>query len=308
MTIEISGPAAQAPPVIWASPEALFHLGSALCDSCVKKRGKGGFATHGIASTTQWAQDNSPPYAWRSFPSADATFFTVTISGPSNKRYSPGNTDPVVPLAIGTYLVTDGINPGDPQSRSKNLKKETYWNEKSVEMERGSTTTWWSLGPPGIEDEMVYQCDSGLGTPSASDCTAINWQQLATQSDSLRIGPETIFFHVNTCYLAISAVVAIVLQWNQIQMAASALMNTCIQHPYQAAQGGRAYFVSGSQDSTRINKRQSTNLTGWNALPPHVNMTLFEQSESWTNSVEELKTCTWQAAANRRPIAPCTTT
>ena len=306
VTIEISGPVAQAPPVMFESPEALFHLGTFLCDTCVGKERTGGFATHGFGNAARWVQENSPPLAWRSLPAAGATFFTITVSGPSNKRYSPGNTDPAVALGFGQYIATEKVDPNDRLGQLQRKSKEIYWDEKASEMIRGEVTNWWSLEPPGVKDEMVYQCDSSLGRPSANDCATINWQQLAMQSDALKMGPETVFFHVNTCYLAISATVAIVLNWDQIRLAASALMNTCVQNPFQAAQGGRAYFGSPTyRGSTQRSKRQIANLTGWNALPPHVSITIFEQTQPWINPVEELETCTWKAAVNRRPVASC---
>ena len=306
ITVEVSGP--RPPPAILEVPDDIYHLAAFFCQSCVKVLGKGGFVTHGFLTAVEWAQDESPPFVWRAFPSLEATFLTITISGPTNRQYCPGSTDPIIPLALGSALVSKS-KPNDPQDQAKNKRKEVYWVERSKVMRRGSSATWWSLGPPGIQDEMVYQCDAALGTPSANDCNAVNWQQLAAQSNTLRIGPETIFFHVNTCYLAISAAVAIALNWNQIQTAVSALIDICVQHPFQAAQGGRAYYApSTDQVSRRQNKRQSTGLTGWNALPPHVNITIFEQTEPWTNAVEEQKTCTWQAASNGRPVASCTPT
>ena len=289
------------------SPRRLFDLGVFLCERCVKEQGKGGFATLGFNSATQWAQNHSPPFVWRTIPSIDATFFTVTVSGPTNKLYSPGNTDPAISLAIGSNIAAM-TDPGDPQSLKENKEKEAYWNERSTQMTRGSTTAWWSLGPTEAKPEMIYQCDSSLGTPSASDCTAIEWQQLAVQPGTLTVGPEAIFFHVNTCYLAISAAAVIILTWNQIRTAVSALTDTCIQHPYQAAQGGRAYLgpPPTSQDGMRKYKRQNAQLIGWNALPPHVNITMFKQSEPWTNPAAELRTCTWQAALNGRSTLSCT--
>ena len=121
VTVEVSGP--RPPPTIVEVPDDIYHLAAFLCQSCVKTLGKGGFVTHGFRTTIEWAQDESPPFAWRAFPSMEATFFTITISGPSNKQYCPGSTDPVIALALGSAVVGNS-DPNDPQDEVRNKKKK----------------------------------------------------------------------------------------------------------------------------------------------------------------------------------------
>ena len=198
--------------------------------------------------------------------------------------------------------------PHGSESEKLALIKSEMWNAKASGMIRGGSSPSWYNTPTETEslsDEMTYECDSGLGSPTVADCSSVEWAQLGPASDTLSVGPNTIFLHSNTCYLAISATITVVLIWQQIQAALAALMNTCVQHPYQPPQGGRAYYGSHRvYPSGRKNKRQS-NFTGLDALPPHVNLTLFEQLESWTGPTDELNSCTWKAVVQREPVSPC---
>ena len=155
---------------------------------------------------------------------------------------------------------------------------------------------------------MSYQCDAGLRSPATVDCAYIEWNQLTPASDTLTVGPKAgvRFLHSNTCYLAISSIIPLALTWNQVRTAVSALMSICIQNPFQAAHGGRAYYSHPShQIGKRGKKRRSSEVTGLNALPPHVNITIFEQTEPWTNPAVELRTCAWQAVSKGHPITFC---
>ena len=113
---------------------------------------------------------------------------------------------------------------------------------QSQRMTRGGTLNWWDFDS-AASDEMTYECDSNLGNPAAADCSEIQWHQLPLSSDTLAVSPgTTTFFHQNSCYLAITASVPLVLSWAQILTALSTLMNTCVETSNRESQGGRAFY------------------------------------------------------------------
>ena len=72
-----------------------------------------------------------------------STFLTVSVSGPTHKRYAPGNTDLRIAVAIGGYL--DGKK--DPLPPGNNLKffillDQIYWISMETLMERGASSSW----------------------------------------------------------------------------------------------------------------------------------------------------------------------
>ena len=112
-------------------------------------------------------------------------------------------------------------------------------NVQLQRMSRGGTLSWWDFSSTA-SDKMTYQCDPGLGTLSAADCSEI---QLPLSSDTLAVSPgTTTFFHQKTCYMAITASVALILSWAQVSTALAALMNTCVRQLTPGTQGGRAFY------------------------------------------------------------------
>ena len=91
------------------------------------------------------------------------------------------------------------------------------WDLCGVGLSRGGTSTWWQILPkpsnPKI-DEMAYECDAKLGSPSMSDCSKIEWNQLGAPSDTVTVVPGmTQYLHSSkqqietliTTYLALTA-------------------------------------------------------------------------------------------------------
>ena len=108
---------------------------------------------------------------------------------------------------------------------------------------------------------------------------------------------------VVTCAISIASTASIILHWGQIHAAVSALIDTCVHNPTQSARGGRAYYGVAAAAAHRPRKREQ--LPGADALPPPVNITIFQQQEPWTNPSDELKSCTWKAVQDRNPISIC---
>lgn len=201
---------------------------------------------------------------------------------------------------------------------------EEKLRDRQKEMERGGSLTWWDDKAPQAPDEMQYECDAGLGTPSLADCTKIQWQGLGPPSDTVTVGPGTTKFltsskcrealtsglkgacnniirlmltcHSDSCNLAISASIITVVTWAQLQTALDTLMNVCVENPPTAPQGGRAYH---QLQTPHKRSRTGSSLTGLNALPSHVNMTILEHKAPATVN------CEWEAAQKRQPVSSC---
>lgn len=176
----------------------------------------------------------------------------------------PGDHDPSVALAVSKYnifMTRERFTHNSP-SALRAVADATKWEQQATRMGRGETLPWWQQDPnASSHDEMSYECDAGLGTPSEVDCTQIEWQQLGPPSDTITISPNmATFLHSNSCYLAISASISIVVSWRQIRTALSTLMSVCVQAPFGPAQGGRAYYRAPQRLSGRREKRDS--LTG----------------------------------------------
>lgn len=60
-------------------------------------------------------------------------------------------------------------------------------------MRRGGGKLWWQFFPLS-SNEMNYECDAGLGSPSEVDCTQIEWQQVSPASDTLTVSPGRVIF------------------------------------------------------------------------------------------------------------------
>ena len=269
--------------------------------SCVRDSGRGGFATYNFQNVASWS---ILPDAVASRPSDAAQFLTVTVRGAGSKTFHPGAYDPEIALALAAF--SSSSLPSRTEPSRANGMDAGYWVSQAEQMKRGGTTAWWTQFSNQVPSEMNYQCDTALGSPSAVDCSQVEWSQLGSTnppSDTVTIGPDVLFLHSNTCYLAISAPSSIVLQWQQIRTAVATLMNICVQHPFQASQGGRAY----SNVPAKVKNKQRRDLTGMNALPSGVNMTIFEQQEAWTNPTAELTTCTWLAVAKGAAVSTCHT-
>ena len=184
-------------------------------------------------------------------------------------------------------------------------------------MRRRGQRPWFSQqSVPAAPGEMSYDCNSNLGSPVPADCTHIVLSQPdgTSSSDTLTLAPGAVhFFHSNACYLAISASIALTLTWEQIRTAMTALMTVCINRPFLPAQGGRAYYAPPPQ-AAALSSRGSRSRrrdhgdhqpTALNALPPHANITIFQQTEPWTDSLREMSTCAWKAVVGGSSVAQC---
>ena len=149
---------------------------------------------------TPWNQPSFPP---------STVFITVGVAKLGAVLRVPGDTDPSIAQALAMAAPQTSQPSGSslfPQSAPSNL-----WLTQSERMTRGGSLRWYNAISQ-VSNEMAYQCDAKLGTPSAVDCTQIEWNQLSPPVDTLTVGPgATTFLHSNSCYLAISATISLML-------------------------------------------------------------------------------------------------
>ena len=305
IAVQVAGPWRGRWPRVRAIPNDLRALAARIIQRCVTLRGVGGFGTLGFANLANSVLNgqtyiNSREQDW----SYAVAFLTIDVKRIGTPNLKPGDTDPKIPraLAAATQEMSRFY-------RSFYLSPSQIWMYQAENMQRGGDAVWYQKFSTGL-NEMSYDCDAGLGSPSISDCSQIEWNQLGSNhppSDTLAVGPGiTTILHSNTCYLAISAAVSLVLTWAQIRTAVSTLMNVCLRAPNLAAQEGKVFYAAPQQISRRtMGKRQDTALTGLNALPPHANITIFEQHQAWMNPAAELKSCTWEAVTKGIPVSTC---
>ena len=161
---------------------------------------------------------------------------------------------------------------------------------------------------PAPVNEMVYECESRLGSPLPLDCGKLEFPGLGALTDTVRVGPGTDrFFSSGTCGLAVSATVQLVLTWQQIKTAIDTLVIECVTHPFKPPLGGRACFnPPGASASVSLRRNSDSSLNGLNALPPHTNITLFRQAEIGSHTAaNEFKTCAWQQVIKGGNVSSC---
>ena len=147
----------------------------------------GGFATWNFAGLVSYIRN---PFIDPSglYPTS-TTFITVSVTGPTSRKFSPGNTDSYIPLSFSSELSGKGSRfPPNSEMRMIYNAASMDWVARAIATERGGTGTWWqAITAP---DEMDYVCDANLGDPAVADCTQIEWNQLTPVADTVEVGPE----------------------------------------------------------------------------------------------------------------------
>lgn len=258
-----------------------------------------------------------PRILFRMGTALETSFITLAIKTTFLANPSPGDYDPSIPVTVAVLEQQQAAKEAPGSSvQSAHQKASTLWMLTGMAMKRGGSRPWWSRGSvPVAPGEMSYDCDGNLGGPATADCTQMELSQLGStsSSDTLTLVPGAVqFFHSNACYLAISASIALTLTWEQIRTAVTALMAVCVNRQFLAAQGGRAYYAPpppktvlpgrGSRIRSRGLDSQPTVL---DALPPHANVTIFQQTEAWTDPRGEMSTCTWKAVSDGSSVMKC---
>ncbi|MCJ1223628.1 hypothetical protein MMC12_000271 [Toensbergia leucococca] len=220
------------------------------------------------------------------------------------------DTDPAIPYTIAGQADTRAGELWDEGNEDTPLYEHfadivDRLDRREEQMQRGGSLTWWEDSPLP-PDQMVYECDANLGSPALVDCNQLQWQGLGPTSDTVTINPETPKFFSSmpsedTCNIAISATTTTTLMWRQLQTALNTLMNVCVENPIKSSQGGRAHFALNPPPSKYHRKRgkRDSQVTGLDALPPSVNVTIFAHDASSTLN------CEWQAAQKDVALSSC---
>ena len=307
------------PDIVVFTPDVFRTLAAQVIQKCVGEfGGMGGFGTYNLGPLFDYLLATEPSPG-SGFPS-DTAFITLTVSGPEGKLTQPGDADPAIPAYLADLFDAQADrSPIDDVKRWKDTLWAQYFRSASL----GTQHSWLLPDSSQINmvvaaNEMSYECDTSLGAPLVNDCSGIEWgNELGPDSDTISVGPaKTTFLHRNSCYVAISASIALVLTWAQVRVALSALMTTCVQNPFNIQpQGGRAFHMTAitghskgrkkGKKKKKNKKREGSSLSGLNALPRHANLTVFQQNESWTGAVGELNTCTWNQVIKGLPVSKC---
>ena len=297
-----------------ATPDLFRAATSWLIDQCVTPNFLGGFATVSLQSMIDWvANDSTTNQQLRDWAVPFThLFYTITISG--TVRAFPAEYDPSTAEAIA-----DGVRAKGNVARGNAIENfsNILWRSANTMF------AWWEVfkyraggQPQGqslpLSSDMVYTCDADLGAPSTVDCSQLAYSGIpGAPSDTVVIGPgsETKFISRNSCNVGITAQKTIVLRWAQVQAGVNALVDNCVLHPLVGARGGRAYASSSIAITSGKKGRRSaapTPVNGLDALPPGVNLTLFEQDfEAAKDPSREVTTCTWIEAVGPGKVDIC---
>ncbi|KAL9119695.1 MAG: hypothetical protein Q9187_003748 [Circinaria calcarea] len=211
-----------------------------------------------------------------------------------------------------------------------NTAERIGYNWGRMQREIGHGGTWWEgSGPSGDRTEttrdstMTYECDAKLGNPRQADCSHLRYSQLQSLADSVSLTAGTTkFFAADTCSIGISASTSVTLTWKQVLAAVEDLIEICVNNPLATAVGGRAFYghqaLSNIGGRRKRDKGRGRDRSGGkdkpqgdlalHALPPTVNVSLFQQFEKFpdaSNPVKEVQSCTWQKVVAHEDVRQC---
>ena len=282
-------------------PDALRAMASWIIDQCITRSRQGGFGVINIQYLVDWIANetttNGDLFFYMGVPfNQGSPAVTVTVTSKIKMGdANPGPFDPAMAEALA-----DGVREKGNNARADKLSKQADRMGYVQPRER-----WWDAFPSQYPDspasDMTYACDANLGAPSAADCTQLAYSGLGPPSDTVLVGPGsgTKFVSLNSCNVGITALTAITLPWTQIQAGLSSLVDNCVSHPLHPSRGGRAFAGQAPFSGAKGSKRATSQVTGIDALPPGVTMTLFEQNPSASKDPEaELRSCAWTQANN----------
>ena len=260
-------------------PDDLRKMASWVISKCVDGFRLGGYGTIGLENMIDWVSDDTIPETvigdgrWP----AKATYFTVTVGEVDPFVFEPGFSDPAIAEALG-----DAVSKKGNTERGNAISKQA----EALTRSSGAQAEWWHIfsgeqnGATNADSDMQYVCDANLGAPSTVDCNQLAYSGLGPPSDITTIGPgsQAKFLSFNSCHATVTAVKTMILTWAQIGAALSTLVDSCSAHPLLASRGGRAF--AGTLPHRRRRRGSAAampRISGLDALPPHVNITLSDR-------------------------------
>ncbi|MCJ1241062.1 hypothetical protein MMC14_009066 [Varicellaria rhodocarpa] len=269
-------------------PSRIRGLAAFVIDRCVGTQSMGGYVTDGLEGMVEYIEQLPSdvddithfPTNAQPFPPS-ARFITVTVSGLRKGPPDTPNKDDDIPNHLSDELnswSSQGDNPTGHSMFLVGIQRRAFrlMGAKLLMLE-GRISNWWD-GEPADPSLVIYECDSKLGNPTKSDCTQLEYSQLGPPSDTLAVGPEVAkLLSSNTCHVAISSSIPVMLTWDQVKIALQGLVLTCIENPMYPSRGGRAFYKNQGTplQSKRTGQwRKRGTATVFDALPPHVNLTI----------------------------------
>ncbi|KAL9118562.1 MAG: hypothetical protein Q9187_004893 [Circinaria calcarea] len=272
VALELAGPGKIEGQTVMLIPDVIRGLAALVIQNClVEWGGVGGFVTEGFANmvnhvTAPDANLNSP------YPPS-SSFVTLTVSNIAGDP-SPGGYDSQIPIKLGQHLRDKLVNSKGKSSTAPSYE-EFFMRAAIMEQEGGGgQEPWWTSRQH--TDDMTYECDAHLGSPRVVDCGKLEFSQLGASSDTVRISagaPKVLA--TGGCHIAISASIAAVITWGGIKAALEMLIGLCVANPRQSSVGGKAYY--GHHIVPGARSKRASAISGLNALPKHVNVTVYEQ-------------------------------
>ena len=109
--------------------------------------------------------------------------------------------DPIIPLQV--YSTQKLIDDEIPLASTDPLAIAFL----QMTTQASSSKPWWDYvaeyltEPAAVQDKMTYRCDSNLGSPIEADCGRLEYSQLGSPSDIVKIDPDQPKILLSSIYL-----------------------------------------------------------------------------------------------------------
>ena len=290
--MDVSGQHPQGPQLI--APDRFRAMASWIINQCVVPKGWGGFGTVSLQAYIDWVANDTISNAdltdWAFMGNPDESLYIVEATTDTRKIFEPEFYDPAVGEALADRVRQKG-----------NHARGDMIAIQSESMERGQHIEWWQIfdaAGSATQSEMIYTCDSNLGSSTSADCSQLAYSSLGPPSDTVMVGPGSAakLLSFDSCNVGITASPAVSLTWAQLQAGLDTLINICVMHPLAMARGGTAYASTDpSSKFKERTKKRNFRLSGLNPLPFDVNLTLFAPNlPASDNPAMGLIPCVWR--------------
>ena len=240
----------------------------------------------------------------------DPGFLTVSMMKALTPQKRPGQTEASIAESLAKHVAVRALQPGvSSAAQTYALDYGRVLHRRALQMEGGQgPDTWYDPTLPG-SDEMTYQCDSKLGSPSVIDCEKLMYHGLGKfDTATVDLGPsKTKIFVEGECAVGVSSITPITVAWSQIVTAFNGLINVCIESPW-TAYGGRAFAGVQSESSILMSlsgiasgmRKRDGPITGLDALSKDVKVTTWKHTGGRANLE-----CEFRAAKDQKPVDGC---
>lgn len=107
---------------------------------------------------------------------------------------SPGNYDPSIAVVVREHLWDARSRaPINSVAQQRHQSEAQLMHLQVMAMQRGGGNVPWWRQYPLASDEMTYECDAGLGSPKAMDCSQLQ-HQISARTDNVQIAAGEVNF------------------------------------------------------------------------------------------------------------------